>query len=95
MTHISDRHAEGNPFVTLLGSLKELLQLDFKDRQVLKNLESLLDQFWMITIDYRIEMVSQANRNQQLFEDRRQAVLADKETTIDLYNSKIEAYNQV
>ncbi|CAD8053874.1 unnamed protein product [Paramecium primaurelia] len=84
-----------SPLLTLASSLQELLQLDFKDRKVLKDLEQLLDQFWMNTIDYRIELISQANRNQQLYEDRRQAILQDKDTTIELYNSKIEEYNTV
>ncbi|CAD8049802.1 unnamed protein product [Paramecium sonneborni] len=30
----------------------------------------LLDQFWMNTIQKRIELISQANRNQQLYEER-------------------------
>ncbi|KAM3133309.1 hypothetical protein pb186bvf_014602 [Paramecium bursaria] len=101
-TSIQEFHAQINkiskqdsPFFTLAQSLSEFLQLDFKERKVLKDLQALLDQFWMITIDYRIELYAQANRNQQLYEERRQVVLQDKETTIELYNSKIEQYNEV
>lgn len=84
-----------SPLITLCSSIQSLVERDFRERKQLKDIQDLLNKLRMTVLDQRLELITQNQKNQQLYEERKSQLLADKATNTELYQSKINSYDQV
>lgn len=93
---VVEKHREGKglPMNEMVGSVKSLLEKDFKERSALKEMKELLEKLRRMTMDYRLEIGEQDRKNEALYEERKKQVESDRENNRELYESKMEQLDQ-